>query len=68
MIDTHNWLGFEDEDHEGRAKAEHTDFEEQSALSPEAEAEHAEFVRRVAAEYEFPLSNWTPTIPSRQRA
>ena len=66
-MSTHDWLGFEDEEHEGNAHAEYHDFDEQATLSPEAEREQHEFVRRVAAEYGFPLSNWAPTIPTRQR-
>ena len=67
-METRDWLGFEDEEHEGRAgRAEYSDFNEQSELSPEAEARHNEVVRSVAAEWGFPLSDWTPTIPSRSR-
>jgi hypothetical protein len=65
-METHSWLGFENEEHEGTAgRAEYSDFDQQSELSPEDEREHAEYVRRVAAEHGFPLSNWQPTIPSR---
>jgi len=67
-METHSWLGFEDEEHEGGAGAEYADFEEQSGLAPDDEREHGEFVRRVGDEYGFPLSDWTPTIPSRERA
>lgn len=31
-------------------------------LSPEAEAEHREFVKTVAEEHGFPLSDWQPTL------
>ena len=67
-MDTHNWLGFEGEDHEEKAgRAEYADFDEQSSLSAEDEAAHGVFVARVAAEYGFPLSDWQPMIPSRAR-
>jgi hypothetical protein len=59
------WFGFEGEDHEGGLHAEYAVVDEQIELSPEDEKEHAEYVSRVAAEYGFPLSDWTPTIPSR---
>jgi hypothetical protein len=64
MNDPHNhevWHQYEDGT-EG-PKAEYADYDEQASLSPADEAEHAEFVRRVAAEFEFPLSTWTPAIP-----
>jgi hypothetical protein len=68
-METGNWLGFEDEEHEGRAgRAEYADFNEQSELAPEDEKEHHEVVRSVAAEWDFPLPDWTPTIPSRSRS
>lgn len=68
-METHNWLGFEGEEHEGRAgRADYADFDQQAGLSPQDEAEHAERVRWVAEEHGFPLSNWTPTIPSRSRS
>jgi hypothetical protein len=66
-MSTH-WLGFEDEEFEGAACAEYADFDEQLSLSQQDEREHAEYASRVAAEFGFPLSNWTPTIPSRQHA
>lgn len=62
------WLGFEGEDHEGSSPAEYSDCVEDSELSEKDEVEHREYVRRVAAEHEFPLSNWAPTIPSRTRS
>jgi hypothetical protein len=67
MMETHSWFGFEDEEHEGGARAEYADFEAQSELSPEDERQHAEYVRRVGEEYGFPLSDWSPTIPTRDR-
>jgi hypothetical protein len=66
-METRSWLGFEDEEHEGGARAEYRDFDEQSDLSRDEEAGHDEYVRRVAEEFGFPLSDWTPTIPSRER-
>jgi hypothetical protein len=67
-METHSWLGFENEEHEGRAgRAEYVDFDEQGALPAEDETAHAAVVRSIADEYGFPLSNWTPTIPSRER-
>lgn len=65
---TQNWFGFEGEDHEGGSPAEYAVVEEQVALTAEGEKEHAEYVKRVAAEYDFPLSDWTPVIPSRARS
>ena len=62
--DPHNneaWHQYED-GQEGPV-AEYADYDEQVTLAATAEAEHAEFVRRVAEEYEFPLSQWTPAIP-----
>jgi hypothetical protein len=68
-METHNWLGFENEDHEERAgRAEYADFDEQSELSPDDERAHALYVERIALEYGFPLSDWQPTIPSRDLA
>jgi hypothetical protein len=68
-METGNWLGFEDEEHEGRSgRAEYRDFDEQSDLSPEDEREHAVYVRAVAAEHGFTLSNWSPTLPSKERS
>jgi hypothetical protein len=68
-METHSWLGFENEEHEGRAgRAEYADFDQQSELTPQDARAHAMFVRNVAAEYGFPLSTWVPTIPLRQRA
>ena len=67
-METYSWMGFENEEHEGRGgRAEYRDFDEQSELSAEDEREHAIYVRRVAAEYGFPLSNWTPTITPYER-
>lgn len=43
----------------------YADYDAASKLSPEDEKEHALYVERVAAEYGFPLSNWVPTISSR---
>lgn len=68
-METGNWLGFEDEEHEGRGgRAEYSDFDDQSELPPEQEREHAAHVRAIAAEWGFPLTNWSPTIPQRDRA
>jgi hypothetical protein len=62
------WLGFEDEGHDGGLPAEYNDCIEQDEMSPESEKQHAEYVRRVAEEHEFALSDWVPTIPSRARS
>lgn len=67
-MEIRKWFGFEGEDHEGGLPAEYAVFDEQTELTPQNEAEHAEFVRRVSVEYGFPLSDWAPTIPSRERA
>jgi hypothetical protein len=67
-METGNWLGFENEEHEGRSgRADYRDFDDQSELSLEDEREHAVYVRRTAAEFEFPLSNWIPAVPTRER-
>lgn len=66
MMETHSWLGFEGEEHEGGTPAEYAAFEEQ-LLSPDNEREHANNVKVICEEHGFPLSNWTPTIPSRAR-
>jgi hypothetical protein len=67
-MEAEHWLGFEGEDHEGGLPADYAAVEEQAELKPEHERAHAEFVGRVAAEYGFPLSDWAPTIPTRERA
>ena len=67
-MEAHTWLGFEGEDHEGGLPADYAAVEEQAELTPDDERDHAEFVSRVASEYGFPLSDWAPTIPSRERA
>lgn len=65
-METHNWLGFENEDREEKAgRAEYADYLEQSSMSPEDEQAHALYVQRVAAEYGFTLSDWQPMIPTR---
>ena len=46
--------------------AEYSDFDEQASLEREAERAHSEFVERVAAEFGFTLSKWTPIIPVRR--
>lgn len=67
-METGSWLGFENEEHEGRAgRGEYRDFAEQIELPADEERDHNEFVRRVADEWGFPLSNWSPTIPSPRR-
>ena len=69
MLETGTWLGFEDEDHEWRSgRAEYADFDAPTELPPDEERAHAIYVRRVAAEFGFPLSDWQPTIPGRARA
>jgi hypothetical protein len=45
--------------------AEYDAYNEQAELPANEEAEHAEVVRRVAAEHDFPLSNWQPKLPVR---
>ena len=49
-------------------RAEYSDFHEESELSAEDQRAHAIYVRRVGAEYGFPLTNWSPTIPQRDRS
>jgi hypothetical protein len=60
-LNTDNWLVFEDD----TKAAEYDDFDEQVQLRPEDAVEHREYVKRIAEEFGFPLSDWTPTIPSR---
>lgn len=59
--ETAGWLIFESD--ESKA-AEYADFDEQIEMKPEDQSEHHEYVKRVGEEFGFPLSPWTPTIPS----
>ena len=58
------WHQYESDCH-GVPQAEYEDCVEQGCLTAANEAQHAELVRRVASEYQFTLSTWTPAIPVR---
>lgn len=61
-LSTDNWLILESEDEQS---AEYADFAEQAELDPSDAVSHREFVRRVADEFGFALTRWTPAIPRR---
>jgi hypothetical protein len=64
-MQTSTWFGFEGEGHEGGQPVEYGACAEDLEMSPADEAAHAEYAKRVAAEYGFPLADWQPTIPTR---